>query len=815
MGSANQRKALRRLESIELLSSSDEDSNSDDNMDVDVDDTGNGNNNGNNKNNDNNNGNNNDNDNGTNRHAYVSLLDESLEDARTVVAKSNSDANNFSRNRRSVLEEWLLAYNRGLVLLSKGWAEESIRLAWSYLKPVMQDASLVEGESTAPLSPPLELACRMAFLILEGMLALYPTRSHGQTTGHDVAEGFESEDGSSFDLGLLDAVLAWVTENVDHTKAPLQQQAATPAGNDQSAESGNGSGSVSVSVSASSYANGPDPQLKFLLSLYQSRVNFFERTTEDVATRDKHMRSARKELKQAMEIFQHKLRPERSDTSSVGTFSSYSEEVAAATGGNGHGNDGKQSPVPLRGTSPSPGMGSSNKNNNNLSRILQGQNQAALNLKANAEQLKGNLKKSLILCGEAQSFNKHNNEGSGSGSGISTSSNYYDAIHQNNLGIVYESSGKSHLALHAFSKAVRSATDSENKLHSHFESDGTATPNVTLHVLNNAAVCALKSRNYSAAYECYAIGLATANSWRKRPRTWLRLSEACIGLNAKAQKECTEGPSKCSRVEVDGQAKGVLLTETFKTVSHDETAQDGVQSLPALGSPEDLKGKKDHALKRAGMALRMALKLFDEYGTKPDDLALQSARLSFAYVCLEDNDFKTALQYSTMVLNNSKMEESNATKSQGDEEEDPSKTARQIMIKRQTATARMYASEANANLGDPTASMKVLVGDGKDDAFDRLSFDLGGVTLGMASANNKAKARLAKAQTMVRCSAAAASAAGGNLTASKQLAMSAQAVENSYSSSREGTSHARKALIYCMLREGNHGAALNLLRSAR
>eukprot|EP00536_Pseudo-nitzschia_multiseries_P009543 jgi/Psemu1/306609/fgenesh1_kg.269_\ len=141
--------------------------------------------------------------------------------------------------------------------------------------------------------------------------------------------------------------------------------------------------------------------------------------------------------------------------------------------------------------------------------------------------------------------------------------------------------------------------------------------------------------------------------------------------------------------------------------------------------------------------------------------------------------------------------------------------ARQIMIKRQTATARMYASEANASLGDPTASMKVLVGDGKDDAFDRLSSDLGGVTLGMASASNKAKARLAKAQTMVRCSGSAASAAVGNLTASKQLANRAQAMENSYSSSREGTSQARKALIYCMLREGNHGAALTLLRSAR
>ena len=113
----------------------------------------------------------------------------------------------------------------------------------------------------------------------------------------------------------------------------------------------------------------------------------------------------------------------------------------------------------------------------------------------------------------------------------------YNAIHQNNLGIVYETSGKSHLALHAFSKAIRSATSFSNNSGTtgtnnavpRFESDGTARPDVTLHVLNNAAICALKSRNYDAAYECYAIGLATSHSWRKRPRTWLRLSEACIG----------------------------------------------------------------------------------------------------------------------------------------------------------------------------------------------------------------------------------------------------------------------------------------------
>ncbi len=738
----------------------------------------------------------------------ISLLNESLEDARMVVRNSHSNA---IPNKRSIAEDWVLAYNRGLVLLSKGESEGSIREAWSYLKPVIHPETSSQQQS----APPLEIACRMGFLILEGMLTLYPTRMHGTTLEAKDTMNYEKD--SSFDLRLLDTVLTWLTENVELTKAQ-----STAAANDNNLDS---------NAASAASKGGSDPQLKFLLSLYESRVNFFERTTGDASIRDKHMRSARKELKQAMEIFQHKLRPERDGTSSIASMSSFTEEATTVTGGT---LDGKQSPVPSRATSPSPPSGGlSSSKASSLSRILQGQNQTALNLKANAEQLKGNVKKSLILCSEAQSFNSDGT--------MSNSSNYYDAIHQNNLGIVYESSGKSHLALHAFSKAVRSAIEwnGSNGNSSNFESDGTARPDVTLHVLNNAAVCALKSRNYPAAYECYAIGLATSKSWRKRPRTWLRLSEASIGLNATVQKERTESVSKCSKIEVDGyvnsknnllfkhygisltlvlffsctiekklrKAKGIVLTETESNGTNEEAPK----NLPALASPEDLASIRENSVMRAKMALKMALQLFGENGTNSDELELQSARLSFAYVCLEDKDFKTALEYSMMVLNNSKATASNATM----EDEDPAESARQTMIKRQAATARMYASEASASLGDPMASMKILVGDGKDDAFDRLSSDLGGVTIGMASANNKAKSRLAKAQTMVRCSASAASASLGNLTASKQLAMSAQAMENSYMASREGPSQARKALIYCMLREGNDGAALTLLRSAR
>ena len=485
-----------------------------------------------------------------------SLLDESLEDARKVVLNSYSTSNQLPPKRRKIIEEWILAYNRGLVLLSKCKVEESIRESWAYLQPIIvtkEPSSSGSSSSQQQQQPPLELACRMGFLILEGMLTLYPTRIHGRSAVTSNIHNYD--EGSSFDLGLLDEVLSWLTENVENTKAP---QPTTASDNNNNNNNNNQDGNNT--------ALSPDPQLKFLLSLYNSRVDFFERTTGDSTTRDKHMRSARKELKQAMEIFQHKLRPSSSQSASSGggnndaislaSVSSYSEEVAAATAGHNNNNNNNSSSsnnnnndassVGKQGNSPTPGTTSSsstplpqpvvstsafNNSNRNLSRILQGQNQVALNLKANSEQLKGNVKKSLILCGEAQSFNNHTSVNPTSSGTSSCNSSYYDAIHQNNLGIVYETSGKSHLALHAFSKAVRSANSCSNSNNNaaRFESDGTARPDVTLHVLNNAAVCALKSRNYVAAYECYAIGLATSNSWRKRPRTWLRLSEACIG----------------------------------------------------------------------------------------------------------------------------------------------------------------------------------------------------------------------------------------------------------------------------------------------
>jgi hypothetical protein len=259
---------------------------------------------------------------------------------------------------------------------------------------------------------------------------------------------------------------------------------------------------------------------------------------------------------------------------------------------------------------------------------------------------------------------------------------------------------------------------------------------------------------------------------------------------------------------VHSQVRGVLLENSGSSNWYNDSSK----SLAVLASPDDMEEVKRNPLARARSSLEKALELYgDQVNAPMNHMGFQSARLSYAFVCLENKDFRQALLYSELVLNGN----TEHTSEDGKESEDSvTDSAKRNLVKRQLATARMYAAEASANLGEAMASMKHLVGDGKDDAFDRLASELGGVTIEMAATNAKAKSRLAMAQTMVRCSASAASASLGNVAASKQLAMSAQAMEGSYSATREGSS-ARKALIYCMLRDGNQGAALTLLMSAR
>jgi hypothetical protein len=255
--------------------------------------------------------------------------------------------------------------------------------------------------------------------------------------------------------------------------------------------------------------------------------------------------------------------------------------------------------------------------------------------------------------------------------------------------------------------------------------------------------------------------------------------------------------------------KGILL----QTLPDQNLASYDEDPTPAnsLASPKDLEQVQTNPLPRARLSLERAIALFDQQQQDDKD-GITSAHLSMSFVCLEDGDYPMALEHAKWVLTSN---ENNHNSITGEEEVD---SVLKATSQRQLATARMYASEASCARGDAVQSMLHLVGDGKADAFDRLASDLaGGVTIETAASNPSAKRRLAKAQTFVRCSASAASAHLGNLPAAKQLAMSAQAMEDAARPvvSRGEGSSARRALVYCLLREGNSGAALTLMRSAR
>jgi tetratricopeptide (TPR) repeat protein len=319
--------------------------------------------------------------------------------------------------RKRKRNDWILTYNRALAMHASGDSKGSVEVCLEKLKPVILDYQKVPDEM-------LVVSCRMVFLLLEGIMAL-SVGSHA---------GIEKVD----DLVSTDSVINWLdTLNFDK-----------------------------------------DPELKFLAALYRSRLGFTERDSAGKLL-DANIRSSRKELKQAMEIFQHKLRPS-GDTVSLGSASCSEEK--------------------------------STQQQLSMSRILQGQNQAALSLKANAEQLKGNVKKSLILCGEAHTAVSSEDDSS------------YAAIHANNLSIVFETNGKRHLALHTIAKALRA-----NPSTAGFARDGTARPNLTIKLLYNSATCAAQAQNFLSAYECMATCVQQSAAMSQRPRCWLRLVEACIG----------------------------------------------------------------------------------------------------------------------------------------------------------------------------------------------------------------------------------------------------------------------------------------------
>lgn len=352
--------------------------------------------------------------------------------------------------RKRKRREWMVVYNQSLVLYASGRARDAAAPILDILRPL-----IIEMDNIPPDTR--HVVTHIAFLFLDCILAL----SEGSHAGLEQID----------DVVTTEAAIAFLdSQDLDS-----------------------------------------DPQLKFLLTLYKSRLDFGERDKEGKRV-DSKVRGVKKDLKLAMEIFNHKLKL-TGEINSVGSHSDVQSD-------NDNSNCKSREITAPAATGTQDGL-------------LQAYNQSALNLKAHLEQLKGNTKKSLILLQEAQ---------------IAYFDQAYEPVHANNLAVVYGTSGKRHLALHTAAKALRAPSGGI------FRSDGTARSVHTFAILHNSAICALQGRNYRSAYECLATCVQRSPVYFHRPRCWLRMAESCIGLHAEMRRNKSKDPDRCafSAVSVNG-----------------------------------------------------------------------------------------------------------------------------------------------------------------------------------------------------------------------------------------------------------------------
>eukprot|EP00980_Cylindrotheca_fusiformis_P011289 scaffold2598_cov136-Cylindrotheca_fusiformis.AAC.4 len=750
---------------------------------------------------------------------WMNELKAKEEDIETSTLLMEPTSSSSSNSRLAIISKWIMAYNRGLCLLMIHQPNETWDLIWPILEAdilLPQDeedsddddddennddndneesilARILNNSNnngnnnnakTKEMKEFLNVACHMALLLLQAVLEPNFNAISLQTTHH-----FQEN---------VRQTLDWLQTTISDHQEDV-------------------------------------PLLQFLLSLITSRMElssiFISNTnsssnsssnnnnSNSAALTDHKVRTARKDLKQAMEIFQHKLKTTTTTTTETTTTTTPSMTTTGST-----------TPPPTTTTD-----------------VMQSDNQekSALNLKANTERLKGNVKKSLILLGEAKTDDYDYNEDDDNGNETSMEYCLDQMHHYNNLALVYYSDGKPNLALHAWSKALSFVTPTATIIRDKpqasaiLQSNGTPQSNHQITVLYNAGITCLSHQKYQAAYECMAI---VVKHWAShhRPDCWLRLAEACIGWHAQnQQQQKLHNRNRFQTVQNhQGDISGIVLQCHNSSVVPDENNVP-TSLAPVLGSPQDIEQVHSNPLPRAKSCLKHCLDIITNTNTtnnktsmmQRDKLVMSSAKLSMSYVCLEQREYKESLKYAQQVLEMAKpMLAPNQTDEDGDDadictsvENGPSKQIIESTIQRQVATARMYGTEASCALGDPTTGMSILVGD--DEGFiDRLASGLAGVTLEEAATNPEGKARLAKAQAIVRCNASIVSAELNQMGAAKQLAMSAQAMEGVYhntnNTSKKGSSssdmaYAKRALIYCMLREGNSSAALQILRSVR
>jgi hypothetical protein len=222
-----------------------------------------------------------------------------------------------------------------------------------------------------------------------------------------------------------------------------------------------------------------------------------------------------------------------------------------------------------------------------------------------------------------------------------------------------------------------------------------------------------------------------------------------------------------------------------------------------LGSEMDLQQVAEQPLCRAYTCLEKVIGMNEEKRIDKD--CLESACCSLAFLKLELRDYQGASDVAMSML----LEDDEAYWRQVG-------GLRERLHKQRLACARLYASEAFSALGNTKSAMQ-LMGKENDSSFrNGLAVDLSGGIAPNIDVNDVSK--LINATTVVQTNASSVSASMGDMGEAEKLAMSAlQSAEQNQSdalSALDSTARARKALLYCMLQEGNREGALELLASA-
>lgn len=418
----------------------------------------------------------------------------------------------------------ILAYNRALLHWAQGDIPACVAICATTVTPLVDKSSTKQQQqqqqATSFNDTILCIAsCRLAMLWLECILLVGKNGTMSADNSHATIAATTTDTSSTnhvvLSLPLLDAgsIVAWL----EHSLANSSQSSSTNHITNTHSRNKN-------SPSSDAFSTEELKQLKFLLPVYKSRLFLAE--FDDQGKRiEACIRSARKDMKTAMEVFQNKLRP--AYINNLGEVSSAGSVTSLNNSEDGMNTSGLQQhsfPILERTSSSIPSV------SGNI--VLQKLNQSALVVKAHLEQLKGNTKKSLVLCSEAMSAS----DGAA-----------FEPLRMNNLAVVYETNNRRYLALHALVKSLRAANpingNNESSegvgttMSSFFQSDGTANPDLTPSILYNTAVCALRARNYVSAYECMAACLSASPIFANRPKCWLRLAEACLGIASNLKKD--------------------------------------------------------------------------------------------------------------------------------------------------------------------------------------------------------------------------------------------------------------------------------------